>query len=144
MAECLFCRIGQGDSPAHIVAETDTLLAFLDLGQIRPGHTMIIPKAHYDYFDDLPADLATEIITMGQQIARAQKALTGAPRVAFFFTGGDIPHVHAHVTPMMEKTDITSRRYIAEEKLTFRPLPSPGDDVLGAQAEKLRNALANG
>jgi hypothetical protein len=53
------------------------------------------------------------------------KALYGVPRVAFLFTGGD--HAHAHVVPMHEKTDITSQRYIAEEKLTFAacrvPLP---------------------
>ena len=44
-------------------------------------------------------------------------------RVAFLFTGGDVPHAHAHVVPMVAGTDITSRRYIAEEDLTFQSTP---------------------
>jgi histidine triad (HIT) family protein len=45
--------------------------------------------------------------------------LYGIPRLAFLFTGSDLPHVHAHVVPMHENTDITSRLYIAQEQLTF-------------------------
>jgi histidine triad (HIT) family protein len=66
------------------------------------------------------------------------------PRVAFLFTGGDIAHVHAHVVPMWEKTDITSRRYIVEERLTFRSLPSPPENELVATAAALREALVTG
>jgi histidine triad (HIT) family protein len=59
------------------------------------------------------------------------------------FTGTDIAHAHAHVLPLVEPTDITSRRYIAEEHLTFRSTPRAPDDELAATAAALRAALAD-
>ena len=64
------------------------------------------------------------------------------PRGAFLFTGGDIAHVHAHVVPMYEKTDITSRRYIVEDTVTFRAMPPASDGELAQTAAQLRRALA--
>ncbi len=52
---CLFCRIAAGESPAHVVAEDRLALAFLDLHPIRPGHVLVIPKAHHVWFEDMPA-----------------------------------------------------------------------------------------
>ena len=75
-----------------------------------------MPKAHFPYFDDLPGDLASSIVVLGQKLATAMKRLYAVQRAAFLFTGGDVAHVHAHVVPMHRRTDITSRRYIAEEK----------------------------
>ncbi len=140
--QCLFCRISQREVAAHIVYEDDRLLAFLDRGPIRPGHTQIVPREHFPYFDDAPADLLAAIVTVGQKLARAMKQTLQVPRVAFLFTGGDIAHVHAHAVPIHEETDITSRRYIVEETVTFRSLPSPGDRELAKTAADLRRALA--
>jgi histidine triad (HIT) family protein len=69
------------------------------------------------------------------------KALYSLPRVAFLFSGGDHAHAHAHVVPMHEKTDITSRRYIAEETLTFRGLARAPSEELAATAARLRSRL---
>ena len=44
-SDCLFCRIGHREVAAHIVYEDERLLAFLDRGPIRPGHTQIVPRA---------------------------------------------------------------------------------------------------
>ena len=63
-------------------------------------------------------------------------------RVAFLFTGRDIPHAHAHPVPMVEKDDITSRRYIEEANLTFRPLPTASDASLAEVAARLAEELA--
>ncbi|HEY6255350.1 MAG TPA: hypothetical protein VIY51_06100, partial [Xanthobacteraceae bacterium] len=63
------------------------------------------------------------------------------PRVAFLFTGGDIAHVHAHAVPIHEPTDITSRRYIVEETVTFRPMPPASEEELVRTACDLRRAL---
>jgi histidine triad (HIT) family protein len=140
--ECLLCRISQREVAAHIVYEDERLLAFLDRGPIRPGHTQIVPREHFSYFDDAPADLLADIVTVGQQLARAMKKTLRVPRVAFLFTGGDIAHVHAHAVPIHEETDITSRRYIVEDNVTFRSLPSPSDRELARTAADLRRAMA--
>jgi histidine triad (HIT) family protein len=55
---CLFCRIAAGEIPAHRIAEDDLTLAFLDLHPIRPGHALVIPKAHHVWFEDLPDEAA--------------------------------------------------------------------------------------
>jgi histidine triad (HIT) family protein len=140
--ECLFCRISHNEVAAHIVYEDERLLAFLDRGPIRPGHTQIVPREHFAYFDEAPVDLLAGIVTVGQKLARAMKQTLHVPRVAFLFTGGDIAHVHAHAVPVHDETDITSRRYIVEETVTFRSLPCPSDRELAKTAADLRRALA--
>src|SRR5690554_2235770 len=59
---CIFCRIANGEIPSHVVYEDDEVKAFLDIQPIRPGHVLIVPKAHHDYFDDLPPALASSIV----------------------------------------------------------------------------------
>ncbi len=137
-SSCLFCDIANNRISCVPILESPELLAFLDTSPIRRGHVQIIPRDHFKYFDDLPADLAGEVVCAGQRIARAQKKLYGVDRVAFLFSGSDIPHVHAHVVPMREKTDITSRLYIAEETLTFRSTPAASRQELEAVARQLR------
>ncbi|HZF32414.1 MAG TPA: HIT family protein [Candidatus Angelobacter sp.] len=141
MTDCVFCRIANGDLSANVVCEDNLVIALADIHPIRTGHTQIIPRAHHPYFEDLPEATASRIIHMGQRLSRAMKALYGVPRVAFLFTGGDHAHAHAHVVPMHDKTDITSRRYIVEENLTFRSTPRASTDELAATAAKLRAAL---
>ncbi len=141
---CWICRIAHDSGAAHVVHEDNRLLAFLDRGPIRAGHTLIVSKEHFPYFDAAPAEIVSSIVLLGQKLAVAMKHLYPVPRVAFLFTGGDIAHVHAHVVPMWEGTDITSRRYILEEPLTLRPLPCPPETELIATAAELKQALASG
>ena len=139
---CLFCRIAAHDLPARIVAETGTLVAFLDIHPIRPGHVLIVPREHFAYFDDLPRELLAEMAALGQQLARAMKEVYGVARVGFAFTGTDVPHVHAHVVPLVRADDLTSRRYIVEETVTYRLPETPPADEFGATLTRLRDALA--
>lgn len=85
--------------------------------------------------------IAGRIIHLGQRLSRALKGRYGVPCIAFPFTGGDHPHAHAHVVPMHEKADITSRRYIAEEELTFRGMARAPSEELATTAAQLRNWL---
>ena len=141
MAQCLFCRIVAGELPAEIIHQDDLAMAIADLYPIRAGHTQIVSRQHAPYFEDLPEATASRIIQVGQRLARAMKSLYGAERVAFAMTGGDHAHAHAHVVPMHDKTDITSRRYIAEEKITFRSMPRASAEELASSAAALRAAL---
>ena len=139
---CIFCRIGRGEIGAHVIHEEDEILAFLDIGPIRTGHVQIIARDHYPWFEDLPEPLAARIMALGQKIARMQKHIYGVPRVAFMFTGGDVEHAHAHLVPMVECDDVTSRRYIVEETVTYRPMPMPPPAEMADTAGQLRAALA--
>ena len=139
---CLFCRIVAGGIPSHSVHEGERISAFLDINPIRPGHVQIIPRPHYPYFEDMPADIAGEIVALGQKIASGLKAIYGVKRVGFLFTGGDIPHAHAHVVPLAAHDDITSRRYIAEETVTYRAMPRMPEAELAETAAAIRRRLA--
>lgn len=100
---CWICQIAHGRGTAHIVHEDNGVLAFLDRGPIRAGHTQIVSREHFAYFDEAPADVISSMVLVGQKLAAAMRRLYRVPRAAFLFTGGDIAHVHAHVVPMWEK-----------------------------------------
>src|SRR5262245_44510806 len=104
--ECRFCQIASHDIGAHIVYEDEIQIAFLDERPIRPGHTLIIPKQHFDYFYDVPGPVITRIMLFGQKLATVMKELYSAPRVAFAYIGGELPHAHAHVVPLREIGDV--------------------------------------
>lgn len=140
-SDCLFCKIGRSEVKAHEIYRNDRIVAFLDIEPIRPGHVQIIPINHYEYFENLPAELAKDIMSLGQSIARCQKTIFGVERVAFLYTGGDIRHAHAHLVPMVENTDITSARYIEEKTLTYKSLPHPGENSLRNMASQMSAEL---
>ena len=138
---CVFCAIANGQLPASITHQDADFLAIPDIGQIRRGHTLIFPREHVETFEQMAPQPAARLMHLGQRIAKVQKQLYGADRVGFLLTGGDVPHVHAHLVPMVEKTDLTSRRYIQEQTLAFRALPAASPDLLAETAAELRKAL---
>ena len=139
---CLFCRIADGRAAAATVYESESAIAFLDINPIRTGHVLIIPRRHYPYFDDVPAPVAFEVLTLGQKLAPVMRRLFSVGRVGFMFSGSDVAHAHAHVVPVVEAGDITSRRYIAEDNLTFRAPPRAPQHELAETAKAIRLHLA--
>lgn len=109
---CIFCKIAAKTIPCVALHEDAELLAFLDIAPIRRGHTCIIARKHFETFEQLPGELAGRMLSLGQDLAKRMKSTYRVERVAFFFTGTDVAHAHAHVVPMQEKTDVTSARYI--------------------------------
>lgn len=138
---CLFCRIVAGALPAHKVYEDDQILAFLDLHPIRPGHTLVIPKEHHVWFEELPEQLATAITSCSQRIARGMKRLYGVERVAMFYTGIHVPHAHAHVVPMHHVHDVSSGAYLAEGVDSYALPPQLPTEEMVAIADELSAQL---
>lgn len=136
--DCVFCAIARGKLPSHRICESDDLVAFLDIHPTRPGHTLIVPRAHYPFFQDLPRELGADILTLAQDLSGRLKRRFDAPRVGFAFVGFDVAHVHAHVMPLYSIQDLTSRQCFAEENLTFRPPPRADDRELSELAAALR------
>jgi histidine triad (HIT) family protein len=139
--ECLFCRIAAGRVQAHVIYESAAVIAFLDIHPIRPGHVQVIPREHFAYFDSLPSSVASEILAVGQRLAPVLRKQWNVERVAFLFTGTDIAHAHAHVLPLVEPTDITSRQYIEQKNITFQSTRRTPDNELEGIAVLLRAAL---
>jgi histidine triad (HIT) family protein len=139
--DCLFCRIARGEIACHAVHEGERVLAFLDLHPIRAAHTLIIPREHFPWFEDLPAPLATEITTLAQRLAREMKAIYAIERVALFYTGIHVRHAHAHVVPMHHRHDVTSATYLRDGVEGFSMPPESPAPELAAVARELKGRL---
>ena len=104
MRDCIFCRIAAGELPAVRVLETPEVLAFLDIGPVNYGHTLVIPKAHYQNLLDLPEALWTEMGQVSRRVARALQAALHAQGFNlgmnnFEAAGQVVFHAHLHVIP---------------------------------------------
>ena len=107
MADCIFCEIVAGRSPARVVEEDDRALAFLDIFPLTPGHTLVIPKAHADSLLDAHADDVAAIARMAQRVAQRVTTELSAPGVNLLQATGAIAlqtvfHLHIHVLPRYE------------------------------------------
>jgi histidine triad (HIT) family protein len=138
---CLFCRIVAGQIPAHRVYEDDLTLAFLDLHPIRPGHVLVIPRAHHVWFEDMPPRDAAAVMATSQRISRALKEIHGVERVALFFTGIHVPHAHAHLVPMRHVHDVTSAAYLGDGLEGYSIPPRLPEDEMAGIAGALRDRL---
>ena len=104
MSDCIFCKIIAGELPCHKIYEDDNFLAFLDIEPISKGHTLIVPKEHYDVFAETPADLLAEMIKVVQKIGNAVQKSTNADGFNVGLNNGAaagqiIMHTHFHIIP---------------------------------------------
>ena len=99
MEDCIFCKIASGEIPSQKVYEDDKTLAFLDIHPRAPGHTLLIPKDHYQWFDELPDDLSDHLFRVAKKIASDLKQHDGTDYVHLSIVGKDVPHVHIHLIP---------------------------------------------
>ncbi len=135
MNGCIFCAIATGRQPSAKVLETDRVLAFLDIAPVHPGHTLVIPKAHFANFLDLPDDLWQEMGRASRRVAEALYKVFRAPGFNlgmnnFEAAGQVVMHAHLHVIP----------RYYGDGLELF-PQGSYGPGVMEDFARKLRQAV---
>ena len=141
--DCPFCGIAAGRHPAHIIAESPDLLAFLDADPIRSGHLQIMPRAHFPSFNALPEGLAREMLDLGERLARLQRAVFAVDRVGFLFAGGEFPHAHTHLVPLLSAGDVTARRRRTSPALDARGAGRPPAPELAVTAWRLRRELSS-
>ena len=112
MAECVFCKIVAGDIPAHTVYQDDFTIAFMDLGQVNPGHVIVAVKPHRGTIFDLEPDEAALALRTANRVATALRSeldpegltILQANRPAGFQT---VPHFHMHVLPRRTNDGVT-------------------------------------
>ncbi|MGQ9688196.1 MAG: HIT family protein [Desulfobaccales bacterium] len=104
MPECIFCRIAAGQAPATRIFETDKVLAFLDIAPVHYGHTLVIPKQHYETLLDLPDDLWLEMGQVSRRVAQALQEVMFARGFNVMMNNFDaagqvVFHAHVHIVP---------------------------------------------
>ena len=99
MPDCIFCKIARGEVPVEKMFENDSFIAFPDIHPKAPGHTLLIPKAHYPWFQDLPDDLYGELFRTAKILAKKLKEDQKADYIHLSIVGKDVPHAHIHLIP---------------------------------------------
>jgi len=102
----LFTRIIDGDLPGHFVYRDDTVVAFLSIGPIATGHTLVVPIAEVDHWIDLDDETVAHLNVVAKKVGRAQVAAFGAERVGLIIAGLEVPHCHLHVLPIHSEKDL--------------------------------------
>ncbi len=104
MAETIFTKIIKGEIPCHRVYEDELVLAFLDIGPLSPGHTLLIPKEVAATLAELSDVSAAAIGRLLPRLCRAIKAATGCKAYNVLQNNGArahqlVNHVHFHIIP---------------------------------------------
>jgi len=106
VTDCVFCRILNGELPAHTVLDDEVAMAFLDTRPVFKGHTLLVPRAHCETLADLPADAVDPLFRRAQWLASAVETGLGAAG-SFVAVNNRISqsvlHLHVHVVPRNPK-----------------------------------------
>lgn len=129
----LFSRIIAGELPGRFVWRDAECVAFLSIAPLRPGHTLVVPRAEVDHWVDLPPALAAHLIGVSQQIARGIQAAFPCRKVGVVVAGLEVPHVHIHLSPIDGVHDLDFDRAV--------PADGPALDVVAAKIRASLTAL---
>jgi histidine triad (HIT) family protein len=138
MADCLFCSIIAGSTPAHLVYESPEVLGFLDIRPVFKGHTLLVPREHIATMVELPDELTVPLFGAARAVAAAVRTAYGA-QGSFVAVNNvvsqSVPHLHVHVVPRTKGDGLRG---------FFWPRTKYADDDEAASyAEKLRTALTD-
>jgi histidine triad (HIT) family protein len=133
---CIFCAIVADPSTAHVVADEPLAMAFLDRSPVFHGHTLVIPKTHFETLVDLPPELFDPVFGMAQRVSRAVESGLGAAGSFVAMNNKvsqSVPHLHVHVVPRNRKDGL---RGFFWPRVRYRD-----DDQMAEVAAVLRSAL---
>ncbi len=110
--DCLFCKIVSKEIPSSVVYEDDTVIAFRDINPGNLGHTLVVPKAHYEDLNALTDDLLAKVALEVKKIAAAVKAGVAARGINIEMNNGAaagqiILHAHIHIVPRYDGDGFT-------------------------------------
>ena len=127
----IFSKIVDGDIPAFKVAEDENHLAFLDIFPLAQGHVLVIPKKETDYIFDINSDDYLALWQFSQKVAKAMDKVIPCKRIGVAVIGLEVPHVHIHLVPINNVSDINFER----PKLKF------SDEQMNEVAQKISAAI---
>jgi histidine triad (HIT) family protein len=104
MKDCIFCKIAKDESKSWIVYEDESVKAFLDRNPASEGHTLIIPKKHYQDVYDIPEAELKKIIVIAKRLAKVYQNALGLKAVNILHASGKeaqqtVFHFHVHIIP---------------------------------------------
>jgi histidine triad (HIT) family protein len=136
MSDCVFCRIVARQIPATVVHEDEHTLAFMDLGQVNPGHVLVTLKVHVENIFALAAPQASAVSIAMLRVANAIRAAFAPHGLSVYQANGKaagqtVFHYHVHLVP----------RYEGDGMALTWPVKNPPREKLEDYAAKIRSAL---
>ena len=126
----IFTRIINGEIPAHVVAENDQFLAFLDVFPIAKGHTLVIPKIETDYIFNLEDKAYQDLWLFAKNVGKKVEKVIPCERIGIAVIGLEVAHAHIHLVPINDIGDIN----FSKPKLKFP------DEEMASIAASIQNA----
>lgn len=137
MTDCIFCKIVAKQIPATVVHEDEATLAFMDIGQVNPGHVLVACKAHVENVYGLADAQAAAAFRSAARVARAIRAAFNPPGLSIYQANGmpagqTVFHFHLHLLP----------RHDADGMQLVWPVKNPPREKLEEYATQIRAQLA--
>ena len=132
-ANCIFCKIANGEVPSKTLYEDDSFRVILDLGPATKGHALILPKEHYANLFELPEETAGEVMKLAKKMAVRMTERLGCEGLNLVQNNGDLAgqtvfHFHLHMIP----------RYQADgQKIGWKPQETTQEEL-----EEIKNTIA--
>lgn len=126
MNDCIFCKIVKGKIPAYKVYEDEKVYAFLDINPLSKGHTLVLPKEHFETVLDTPKELYAYMNEVVKEIAMKIQEEYEPEGILINQNNGrkarqEIDHVHIHVKPIYRDMELPGegkyRAELSEEKM---------------------------
>ena len=136
---CTFCDLIHGAGEASICYEDAEAIAFMDIQPVNSGHVLVVPRRHYERFEDVPAELAMHLFRVTTKLVPAVKAVAKAEGINVVVNSGsaagqDEPHYHVHIIPRSTGDGF-------DIPLPFAASEMPDRTLLDATAVRIMTAL---
>lgn len=102
----IFTKIINKEIPGFIIAETESVVAFLDVFPLAKGHVLIVPKKEVDYIFSVEDNILIKMMLFSKKIALAIEKAIPCKRVGVAVIGLEVPHAHIHLIPLQTVQDI--------------------------------------
>ena len=135
--DCIFCKIAKMEIPAKIISETKNSVAFLDAFPLARGHTLVIPKRHYEKVQDMTDNDNSDLFNTVLKVISKVDKVTGSTLLAIHNgkeSGQEIPHVHVHLIPR-QSNDLAGPVHDM-----FKNRPKLSDNELDELCTKIKNS----
>lgn len=109
---CIFCEILNGNIPCNKVFENDNFIAILDAFPANEGHTLVIPKKHFENIFEIDEEILKEGYFIAQKIAKSIKKAFNIENINILqnngaLAGQTVNHFHIHIVPRIENDNVT-------------------------------------
>jgi diadenosine tetraphosphate (Ap4A) HIT family hydrolase len=95
----VFTKIINGELPGRFVYEDDEIVAFLTIQPMTQGHTLVVPRAEIDQWQDVDKAVFGRVMSVAQLIGKAVCRAFDTVRAGVIIAGLEVPHLHVHVFP---------------------------------------------